>query len=351
MNINISAPINNTGYGIASYNIIKELSKNNTIGYFPIGNTLFQSDEDKEFLSNIYKNGLYLDASAPFLKIWHQFDLSQRIGKGKYYALSFFELDTFNNQELIHLNIPDVLFVTSDWGKSILEKHNIKTPIEVIPLGVDRNIFNENLNSKTDNKYIFLNIGKWEVRKGHDILLELFLKAFPNETDVELWICAAENTNSYSSSEELQRWKSMYNHPRIRVIPGVETQEDLAKLIGLSDCGIYPTRAEGWNLELLETMSMNKPIITTNYSSQTQFCNKDNSFLVEINNLERAFDNKAFKNQGNWAKIGYQQKDQFIELMRFVYKNKINTNTEGIKTAKTFSWTNTANLIDRCIGE
>ena len=293
MNINISAPINNTGYGIASYNIIKELYKNNTISYFPIGSTLIKNENDKEWISQAYRNGFSLDANAPFLKIWHQFDLAQRVGRGKYYALSFFELDSFNSQELIHLNIPDVLLATSTWGKKVIEDHGITNPIEIVPLGVDREIFNENYNNIDTNKYIFLNIGKWEVRKGHDILLELFLKAFPDEKDVELWICAAENTNNYSSEEEIQRWKSMYNHPRIKIIPGVETQYDLAKLIGLSNCGLYPTRAEGWNLELLECMSMNKPIITTNYSSQTDFCNTNNSMLVNIDNLESAFDNKA----------------------------------------------------------
>jgi glycosyltransferase involved in cell wall biosynthesis len=119
----------------------------------------------------------------------------------------------------------------------------------------------------------------------------------------------------------------------------------------LSDCGIYPTRAEGWNLELLETMSMNRPVITTNYSSQTEFCNKDNSFLVSVDSLESAFDNKAFRNQGSWAKISHKEKDNFIDFMRFVYKNRINTNAEGIKTAQTYTWSHTAELIERCMLE
>lgn len=352
MNINISAPINNTGYGIASYNIIKGLSKSNNISYFPIGNTVINNENDKVLISSLYENSLQLDPNAPFLKIWHQFDLAQRIGKGKYYAMSFFELDTFSKQELLHLSIPDRIFVTSSWAKKIVEKYNINNEVSIVPLGVDRNIFDINLNNKNqkNNKYIFLNIGKWEVRKGHDILLELFLKAFPTESDVELWICAAENTNSYSSIEEINKWKSMYNHPRIKIIPGVKTQSDLANLISSSDCGIYPTRAEGWNLELLETMAMSKPVITTNYSSQTDFCNNLNSLLVDISELELAFDNKAFNKQGNWAKIGNREKEVFIHHMRFVYENRINSNIEGLNTAKKYSWDNSIDCIQRCIG-
>lgn len=350
MNINISSPINRTGYGIASLNIIKELSKNNNISYFPIGQPMVDNENDYSLISQLYNNSFILDPNAPYIKIWHQFDLAQKIGKGKYYAFSFFELDTFNRQELLHLSIPDALFVSSNWAKEVLLRNNINSEIHVIPLGVNSNIFTHKYDSKNNNeKYIFLNIGKWEVRKGHDILLELFLKAFPTEQDVELWICASETTNSYSSPEDLVRWKTSYNHPRIKIIPGVETQQDLAKLISLSNCGIFPSRAEGWNLELLEMMSMGKPVITTNYSAHTEFCNNENSFLVDILETELAFDNKAFKNQGNWAKITNKQKDQFIDYMRNAYKNRLSSNQNGIDTAKVYSWSNTASTIERCI--
>lgn len=311
---------------------------------------MVDNENDYNLISQLYNNSFLLDPNAPYIKIWHQFDLAQKIGKGKYYAFSFFELDTFNKQELLHLSIPDALFVSSNWAKEILLQNNINSEIHVVPLGVDSNIFNDKYENKNNNeKYIFLNIGKWEVRKGHDILLELFLKAFPNEQDVELWICASESTNSYSSPEDLVKWKTSYNHPRIKIIPGVETQQDLAKLINLSNCGIFPSRAEGWNLELLEMMSMGKPVITTDYSAHTEFCTNKNSFLVNITELELAFDNKAFKKQGNWAKIGNQQKDQFIEYMRNAYKNRLSSNQNGTDTAKQYSWLNTASTIERCI--
>jgi glycosyltransferase involved in cell wall biosynthesis len=350
MNINLSCAVNQTGYGIASLNILKSLYKNHKIAYFPIGQPFVNNENDHKIILESYTNSQIPDANAPFIKVWHQFDLAQRVGRGKYYALSFFELDSLNEQEKTHLQIPDELFVTSEWAKKVLINNNINSPIHICPLGVDREIFHENYNQNQNNdKYAFLNVGKWEIRKGHDILLELFLKAFPDEQDVELWVCASENTNSYSSKEDLYQWKNMYNHPRIKLFSGVANQIELAHLINLSNCGIYPTRAEGWNMELLESMSMNKPVITTNYSSQTEFCNKSNSFMVEIDKLESAYDGKAFKNQGQWAKIDKNQKDQFIEYMRYCYKNKINDNLEGIKTAKQFSWTNTASIIERCI--
>lgn len=351
MKINLSCPVNNTGYGLASLNIIKEIANISDLTYLPIGQPAVASKEDYDLIFSLLSKKYSIDFDAPYIKIWHQFDLSEHIGKGKYYAYPFFELDTFNEYEIKNLRVPDHLFASSKWAKEIIAQNKIESPVTVIPLGVNREIFNENVVcTRSDDKYVFLNIGKWEIRKGHDILLKLFRSAFPDEKDVELWILASEKTNNYSSPEELKQWKNMYETDnRVKLFSGFDTQNELAQLVANSSCGLYPSRAEGWNLELLECMSMNKPAITTNYSAHTEFCTSDNCYLVNIDEKEKAFDGKAFQGQGNWAKLGQNQIDNIIEHMRFVYNNRINTNLNGIETAKKYSWSNSASSILRCI--
>jgi glycosyltransferase involved in cell wall biosynthesis len=351
MSINLYCPINLTGYGIASLNIVKQLSAIDKVSLFPIGNPGVQSQEDYDFISFLLSDQLSFDPLAPCLKIWHQFDLSSRIGKGKYFAYPFFELDTFDKREIINLSVPDGIFVSCEWAKKIIESNGIKTPTYVAPLGVDLSIFDSSINTtKNNDKYIFGNIGKWEVRKGHDILYDLFNKAFPNNENVELRILASEKTNNYSSDQELKQWKELYSKDsRIKIFTGVNSHKDIAKFISDTNCGIFPSRAEGWNLELLEFMAMNKPVISTNYSAHTEFCNSDNCYLVNINGTEKAYDGKAFNGQGNWAKIGPDQIDQLIEHMKYCYNHRISSNPEGIKTANKFSWNNTANIIRGCI--
>lgn len=350
MNINFSSPINHTGYGIASFNILKELCSTNNVCFFPIGQPIINNQSDYNLLTELMYNRYKMDIKAPIVKIWHQFDLLDRIGKGKYYAYPFFELDTFNDFEIINLNVPDEIIVSSEWAKSVMINNGINSPVSVVPLGVDRLLFNEYMQkTRDDNKYVFLNIGKWEVRKGHDILYKLFNDAFSDNPDVELWLLAAEHNNSYSSKEEVEEWHKKYSAPNIKLFRGLQTHKEVAELIANSDCGIYPSRAEGWNLELLETMSMNKPAIATNYSAHTEFCNKDNCYLVDITDKESAYDGKAFQNQGNWAKLGQSQYDQIIDYMRYVVKNNIKTNTNGIVTAQKYSWKNSATILSGCI--
>lgn len=350
--LNAYCAINKTGYGVASLNILKELYSLYNLVYFPIGKVYLETQQDVDFVKRILQNQENFNPDANCLKIWHQFDLANRIGskKSSYSAMSFFELDTLNKLEILHINCAEQIFVTSEWYKRILENHKVKPKIKVVPLGVDRNIFNPDKYDKPNNeKYVFLNLGKWEVRKGHDFLYDLIDKAFPDRS-AELWLMPAEHTNTYTSKEETEQWHNLYNKPNVKIFPTVKDHSGVAELISKADCCIFPSKAEGWNMELLESMSMGKPVITTNYSAHTEFCTKDNSYLVDIDETESAYDGKAFRGQGNWAKIGEKQIDMCIDYMRYLCHNRVSNNPEGINTAKKFSWSNTANLIKKYIG-
>ena len=110
-----------------------------------------------------------------------------------------------------------------------------------------------------------------------------------------------------------------------------------------ADCGVYPARAEGWNLELLETMAVGRPVITTFYSAHTEFCNDENSHLIKIRSLEDAIDGKPFfQGQGKWAHLDNESIDEIARAMHEVYSNRISWNEAGVETGQKFTWKNTA---------
>lgn len=351
--LNYIGPICSTGYGLTSINILKNLIKYYDITLSPISHQLaVDNEEDYNLCDSLLDSKKEIDTTASCLKIWHQFDLAQRVGKGKYFGFPIFELDTFNFKEKNNLNCTDHLLVCSNWAKNIIENNKINKPVTVIPLGVNASIFDADIpdSSYKNPNYIFLTIGKWEIRKGHDVLIETFNKAFEENDNVELWLATS---NPFLNQEELQYWINLVENSKLRskikIFNRLNSHHDVAKLIKYSNCGVYVSRAEGWNLELLETIVMNKPVIATNYSGHTEFCNSNNSFLVDIQDNESAIDNKWFFGNGNWAKIEKSQKDQIIEHMRYCYKNRILTNNDYLTTKNTFSWENTAKLIEQCI--
>lgn len=344
--INLQCPIGYTGYGITSLNILKNLKNKANVSLFKIGNIGgVNTEEDLIDVNECIQNSNNFDPNSTTLKIWHQTHLKQRVGKGLYASFPFFEMDKLSTDEKQQIGYCDKIFTASEWSKEVLLKNGISIPIIVCPLGVDTNIFKPQEKLISD-KYIFIHIGKWEVRKSQDVLLNCFEKAFDKNDNVELWLCPY---NPFLIENELRHWVNMVKYHRlsdkIKVFPRFKTQYDLANLISQTDCGVFVSRAEGWNNEILEVMSMDKPCIVTNYSAHTEYCNKNNSFLIDINGLEPAFDNKWFFGQGNWAKLAKDEKDNIINSMRYVYNNDVRHNKLGITTAIKYSWNNTADII------
>jgi glycosyltransferase involved in cell wall biosynthesis len=343
--INLQCPINNLGYGVASFNVLRELYRRDpSVALYPIGQPEIMEDFIQDCLNNI--RNFKLD--RPHVKIWHQHDLVTRIGRGRHFGFPIFELTQFDQQELISMSHCDELLVCSEWAKGVVNK-SVGLKTSVVPLGVDTEIFYPAQVINTE-KTIFFNCGKWEKRKGHDILGECFNKAFTKTDNVELWMMC-DNPFIGDKNEE---WQKLYKESglgdKIRLIPRQQHHQDVARLMNMVDCGVFPARAEGWNLELLEMMACGKHVITTNYSAHTEFCTPVNSRLVNTHNLETAFDGVFFDGtKGFWAELAKDQKDVIIEYMRDVHSLKqsgqLGLNQNGIDTANKFTWKNTVDKL------
>jgi len=343
--INLQCAINQLGYGIAGLNIAKELSKVADVTLFPIGPPQISTQEDANIVQALVNKQEDFDANAPCVKIWHEHSLAERIGKGKYFGFPIFELNKFDKRRLVNLSCCDEVITCSEWAKNVVvnQTNRPDSEVHVVPLGVDRSIFNESLSKPTDTQFKIFNCGKWEVRKGHDILFRAFKMAFPKETDVKLFMMC--NNPFPQAQQQVQQFEQMYaSDNRVTLIPRVNTQAELANIMGQMDIGVFPARAEGWNLELLEMMSMGKPVITTNYAGHTAFCNSDNALLINIDKTEPAFDGIWFDGKsGDWASLNKEKIDELVNFMKGMYetwKSHSLQNPAGITTAKEFSWEN-----------
>jgi|LULM01.1.fsa_nt_gb glycosyltransferase involved in cell wall biosynthesis len=351
--LNLIAPINPLGYGVVGLNILKQAVSRFDVSLFPISNISVSDQKDLEIVEKAIYTGKQFEGfvEAPSLKIWHEFDLADRIGCGTSFAFPFFEINKFDQRRINHLSSVDHIIIASKWAEEIIHNNIPSASTHVVPLGVNSSIFTDGPHQITD-KCVFFNCGKWEKRKGHDILLEIFKQAFPNEQDVELWMMCS---NPFLPPKIHQEWERYYKTDiRVRLLDRVQGPVDVAKVMASTNCGIFPSRAEGWNLELLEMMSMGKHVIATNYSAHTEFCNNKNCSLIDITNLENIDDDVFFKDSmGEWASLDQSSINQSIEHMRsFYHQWKLDhsiSNKEGIKTANEFSWTNTIDKLEETI--
>lgn len=346
---------------MAAMNIIKSLTElGHKVSVFSANP--IQGDIPQQFHDSLragLENAKFFDVDAPSVRMAHQFDMAQHIGRGKRIGWPIFELDKFNDLELHHLNSQDGLIVCSQWAKDVIYNNDLpKVPrrseyaysVNVVPLGVDSTIFSPARLPRSD-KTVFINVGKKELRKGHDVIIECFNRAFTENDNVELWMVWGNRILDNSLPTESKAWTDMYKDSKLRekivLYEWQNSQKDIANLFNRADCGLFPSRAEGFNLDLLEAMACGLPVITTYYSAHTEFITGENSYYVGVNNnLEKAFDGIWFMGHGNWLEIDDSTQKDIIEKMKYIHNMKQGGrdlfNAKGVETAKRFSWTNSA---------
>lgn len=348
MKLNFNTPINQLGMGLTGWNLFRGLINLGVeTSLFPISKVDLPPNE---YLKRGLDNAKHYDKSAPALKLWHAWDFSFPFKvEGKKIGWTFFELDRLTPKEVEGIKQLDSLILSSVWAQEIVKAAKTGVQTFVVPLGVNINVFKSAEKPRGEN-LVFLTVGKMERRKGLDILPEIFNRAFTKEDKVELQLLV---DNPFHNAQETQKWRRLYlSTPlaqKVKFLPRQKTQEDVCRIMRAADVGIFPSRGEGWNQPLLEMMSCNKSVITTNYSAHTEYCTTENSHLIEIDELEDAHDQKWFFGQGKWAKLGEKQINQAVDYMRGLYerwkKGESLTNAAGVETAKKLTWENSARTL------
>src|SRR4030042_455457 len=123
-----------------------------------------------------------------------------------------FEVDKLPPYWVRSLNTVDQVWTPSHWGAESFKNSGVKEDIiRVAPGGVDLDIFNPYrapMVEKDDN-FRFLIEGKWEIRKGVDLMVRAFCDEFERNEKVELMMdCTMvksyiQNFNIYKELFEL----------------------------------------------------------------------------------------------------------------------------------------------------
>lgn len=177
------------------------------------------------------------------------------------------ELDSGFLEQLLKF---DYLWVVSSWHKSMIIKQGYpEERVSVVNEGVDSAFF-EPMESKND-KFRFMFFGRWDYRKAVPEIIDSFLKAFPNNNEVEL-ILSADNPYSidgYNSTEERLEFYGFLDK-RIKVIH-FPTRSEYVDYIKSGNVLITCARSEGWNIPLIEAMAAGTPVIYSDWGAQLEF--------------------------------------------------------------------------------
>lgn len=343
------APYCRTGYGVVGAHLVREFGRlDANVAYFPLGGIDQTVAETPQLSTMLARQGSYDDA-APSVRLSQQFDLALHVGRGPRIGFPIFELDRFRPNERHQLLRQDRLLVTCEWARRVLLDDGITVPIDLVPLGVDRAVFNESVAplKRAAHETVFMQVGKLEPRKGQRELLRAFEAAFTPKDAVRLvLVCHNPFVSEAQFNELAAPFRRSPMASRITLITKpFATQRDLAPQMAAADAAVFAVRAEGWNLEALEMLAMGKTVIATDYSAHTAFLTPANARLISVDALEQP----AGALVGRWAAWGDAQHDQLVAHLRAVHAEKqsgaLARNDAGIATSQQFSWTASAEAL------
>lgn len=334
MSIFFQAPVNQLSYGLVSQNILDNLS-----GYKlkPLGP--FDQEKYSRFIPNIIKYTDSLDLTKPSLRIFHEHSLFDHIGKGLRIGFPIFERNQFSPEHIFNIKHQDLILVCSKWAKEIVEP--INPNVIVCPLGVDSDFVPRYISNKED-KVIFYTQGKREVRKGHDYLHKVFHKAFSEYNDVELWMFTHNYFDTPEQTREFQTSYKILLGNKVKFFPRLHKKE-MINWLHKTDCGIFLSRSEGWNMPLSESLAMGKEVIATYYSGHTEYL-KDG---IKPISFKDAFDSHWFNGEFTWMEIEANE-EEIVNSLREKYEvcKERKTNIDNVNLMKKFTWKNTAEIIN-----
>jgi glycosyltransferase involved in cell wall biosynthesis len=240
----------------------------------------------------------------------------------------------------------DYVWTASQWGAEVFVQNGLDPArVAVVPEGVDTTLFYPEQQPHGQLAQIpgfkFFTVGKCETRKSTVELIRAFDLEFANEPGV-MMLLATENP--FIPGFEMKNFVAnlwLKNPRKFIYAPKGQTHEQVAQMVAACDCGVFPTKAEGWGLPILESMAAGKPTIATHYSAVTEYANDYNAVLLDYSlvPVDGIFFDRADKDYGLWAMpnvLTLRRKMREVYEQRTLYRDRFRAIAPT--TGENWSW-------------
>ena len=258
----------------------------------------------------------------------------------------------------------------SSYCAEVLRQHGL-TDVSVVPHGVDTTLFCPRAEPRTflQDRFLVFSGGKFELRKGQDIVIRAYKVLQDRHRDVMLvnaWQNNWPKTRDTMAASKLIRYVPPRNDDYTgwmqsllawhgidveRVITvGPRNHRLLPGLYHATDMGLFPNRVEGGNnMVLMEYLACGKPALVSYNSGHTDIVRRQNAVLIESHRpMERHVDDEV---TAVWQDPSLEET---IEKLEWCYQHRDELRVLGQQAAidmRKFTWQRLAEGLLRIVRE
>lgn len=221
------------------------------------------------------------------------------------------------------------VYPSSIFTRKTLLDSGVTVPMETIKHGVNPHKFFK-LERDWGGLFTFTTFGDISTRKGTDVLIKAFQKAFPKTIKGVQLIIKSNHPMEWGKIE-------IPDDERIRVVDKPFTHTELLTLLTKTHCVVAPSRAEGFCLPALEGMATGACVILHNANALSSLVNPKYNISIGSDGETKAppcFYPKGYSEGsgiGNWTNPNM---DELVDSMKFVYQQRDKAKAMGDRAAK-----------------
>ncbi|MCX6153153.1 MAG: glycosyltransferase [Candidatus Kapabacteria bacterium] len=313
------------------------------ITIIPYENDRFSPEDNSKFMKLQAHDIRYKDepseetASKPYVWIRHQWPPKFEEPKGaKWIIMQPWEFSQLRQDFVDLFKQADEIWTPSNFSRNAMINSGLEfNKVQVIPNGIDPNLFTPNgpkMEIETNKRLKFLFVGGTIYRKGIDILLKAYIKAF-SATDNVCLVIKDMGTDSFykgqTALDDINKIKENPNSPEIIYMDEYLSEEEIASLYRACDVFVSPYRGEGFSLPTLEAMACGLPVIVTEGGATDDFVDTEVGWLIPsaLKSIGNSIDGKELSGE---AFLFEPDEADLVNILKSILLNPTNVLATGL---------------------
>lgn len=308
----------NTGYGIATRNMIESLRMLDVNMKLSVDGAL----REKRWLDPY----IQIHMQCPPLKRVFSDHMNSKYKIGYFY----WEADRLPRQWKRSIASLNEVWAPCQLVKDCLIKEGFSGPIEIVPTSAKTcgEIINFNISINNSNVFLSKNIFKfysifqWNERKGWRELLGAYLDEFSSKDNVVLIIkTRVLKGNVEQIKNDILTLKRMLNKkdfPMLYLITNDITEGEINGIHQYADCYVSPHHGEGWGMPIHDAINFKNELIITKFGGITEFLDESSANIIK-HTMGPVKNMKWCPFYGSYQSWANPSKKALMKLMRKVY--------------------------------